>query len=78
MKNRNLLFSLVILGWGFSAFGVRNSRSWDRQFCVAHRGYSAIALENSRQAFALAYLAGAKIIEFDVHHTLDGVGDDPS
>ena len=42
--------------------------------CVAHRGFSAKYLENSPAAFQAALSIGAKAIEFDVHHTFDGVG----
>lgn len=40
---------------------------------VAHRGYSAVAPENTLPALAAAVLAGATIIEFDVRTTADGV-----
>ena len=40
---------------------------------VAHRGYSAIAPENTLPALAAAGLAGASLIEFDVRTTADGV-----
>jgi glycerophosphoryl diester phosphodiesterase len=42
-------------------------------FCVAHRGYSAKALENSREAIMLAAEAGVGGIEFDIRRTRDGV-----
>jgi len=40
---------------------------------VAHRGYSAVAPENTLPAFASAVLAGATHVEFDVRTTADGV-----
>jgi glycerophosphoryl diester phosphodiesterase len=40
---------------------------------VAHRGYSAVAPENTLPALAAAVLAGATMIEFDVRTTADGV-----
>lgn len=40
---------------------------------VAHRGYAAVAPENTLAAFAAALAAGAHWIEFDVRTTADGV-----
>jgi glycerophosphoryl diester phosphodiesterase len=40
---------------------------------VAHRGYSAVAPENTLPALAGAVLAGATLVEFDVRTTADGV-----
>jgi len=40
---------------------------------VAHRGYSAVAPENTLPAFAAAVLGGATLVEFDVRSTADGV-----
>ncbi|GGL18721.1 glycerophosphodiester phosphodiesterase [Mangrovihabitans endophyticus] len=40
---------------------------------VAHRGYSAVAPENTLPALDAAVLAGASLIEFDVRTTADGV-----
>lgn len=40
---------------------------------IAHRGFSAIAPENTRVAFAKARLAGADSLEFDLRLTQDGV-----
>jgi glycerophosphoryl diester phosphodiesterase len=40
---------------------------------VAHRGYSAVAPENTLPAFAAAVRAGATFVEFDVRATRDGV-----
>jgi glycerophosphoryl diester phosphodiesterase len=40
---------------------------------VAHRGYSAIAPENTRAAFTAAIAGGAKAIEFDVRLCADRV-----
>jgi glycerophosphoryl diester phosphodiesterase len=39
---------------------------------VAHRGASAVAPENTIEAFRLALQRGAHVIEFDVHQTRDG------
>ena len=38
---------------------------------VAHRGYSAVAPENTLPAFAAAVLGGATLVEFDVRTTAD-------
>jgi glycerophosphoryl diester phosphodiesterase len=40
---------------------------------IAHRGYSAVAPENTLPAFAAAVRAGATRVEFDVRTTADGV-----
>jgi glycerophosphoryl diester phosphodiesterase len=40
---------------------------------IAHRGYSAVAPENTLPAFAAAVRAGATQVEFDVRTTVDGV-----
>jgi glycerophosphoryl diester phosphodiesterase len=40
---------------------------------VAHRGYSAVAPENTLPAFEAALRGGATIVEFDVRTTADGV-----
>ena len=40
---------------------------------VAHRGYSAVAPENTLPAFAAAVRGGATLVEFDVRTTLDDV-----
>ena len=40
---------------------------------IAHRGASAYALENSRQALELAWRMGADRVELDVRTTADGV-----
>ena len=40
---------------------------------IAHRGFSAIAPENTQVAFAQARLAGADSLEFDLRLTQDGV-----
>lgn len=44
-----------------------------RQLVIAHRGFSAVAPENTLLAFAKAKEAGADGIEIDVHLTADGV-----
>src|SRR5215213_2070447 len=40
---------------------------------VGHRGYSAVAPENTLPALAAAVLAGCTYVEFDVRTTADGV-----
>lgn len=42
--------------------------------CVAHRGNNVAELENSWASIRSAEALGADGIEFDVHHTSDGVG----
>jgi len=44
-----------------------------RPSCIAHRGASGIAYENSPSAFRLAKQLGADGVELDVHATGDGV-----
>jgi glycerophosphoryl diester phosphodiesterase len=46
-----------------------NSR---RPLVIAHRGYSAIAPENTLPAFERALAAGADLVELDYHHSRDG------
>lgn len=43
-----------------------------RPLVIAHRGYSAIAPENTLPAFECALGSGADLIELDYHHTRDG------
>jgi glycerophosphoryl diester phosphodiesterase len=43
-----------------------------RPLVIAHRGYSAIAPENTLPAFERALASGADMIELDYHHTRDG------
>ena len=40
---------------------------------IAHRGFSALAPENTMPAFELALQAGADLVEFDARATSDGV-----
>ena len=40
---------------------------------IAHRGYSALAPENTLPSFQLALNAGAQLVELDYHHSRDGV-----
>jgi glycerophosphoryl diester phosphodiesterase len=40
---------------------------------IGHRGYSAIAPENTLPSFQLALNAGAKLVELDYHQSKDGV-----
>jgi glycerophosphoryl diester phosphodiesterase len=44
-----------------------------RPVVIAHRGYSALAPENTLPAFERALLTGADLIELDYHHTKDGL-----
>lgn len=41
--------------------------------CVAHRGYSSEYLENSLEALQAATDIGTHAVEFDIHHSADGV-----
>jgi glycerophosphoryl diester phosphodiesterase len=43
-----------------------------RPLVIAHRGYSAIAPENTLSAFERALAAGADLVELDYHHSKDG------
>ena len=67
---RRILFCLAII-IGLSVHS-HSARSQDFPWCVAHRGYSAEHLENSRAAIEAAVQAGADAIEIDIRHTLDG------
>lgn len=44
-----------------------------RALIIAHRGFSAIAPENTLPAFEFALLAGADLVELDYHHSSDGI-----
>ncbi|MBT7611046.1 MAG: hypothetical protein HN576_14890 [Bacteriovoracaceae bacterium] len=43
------------------------------QFCVAHRGNSSVELENSEASLLSAADMGVGAVEFDIHHTKDGI-----
>jgi len=43
-----------------------------RPLVIAHRGYSAIAPENTTASFERALASGADMIELDYHHSKDG------
>lgn len=45
----------------------------NRPLLIGHRGYSALAPENTLASFQLALDAGAELIELDYHHSRDGV-----
>jgi glycerophosphoryl diester phosphodiesterase len=45
----------------------------NRPAVIAHRGYSAMAPENTLPGFERALAAGADLIELDYHHSQDGV-----
>src|SRR5690625_7669581 len=44
-----------------------------RPILIAHRGYSAIAPENTLPAFDAAIEAGADALEFDLQETVEGI-----
>ncbi len=44
-----------------------------RPLVIGHRGYCAIAPENTLPSFELAIEAGADVVELDYHHSKDGV-----
>lgn len=44
-----------------------------RPLVIGHRGYCAIAPENTLASFALALAAGADLVELDYQHSKDGV-----
>jgi glycerophosphoryl diester phosphodiesterase len=48
-------------------------REGPRPLVIAHRGYSAVAPENTLPAFRLALATGADFVELDTHHSKDGV-----
>lgn len=43
-----------------------------RPLVIAHRGYSAMAPENTLPAFERGVMSGADMVELDYHHTKDG------
>lgn len=45
----------------------------NRPLLIGHRGYSALAPENTLPSFQLALEAGARLIELDYHQSQDGV-----
>jgi glycerophosphoryl diester phosphodiesterase len=45
----------------------------ERPLVIAHRGYSALAPENTLPAFKAAVEAGADLVELDYHHSSDAV-----
>jgi glycerophosphoryl diester phosphodiesterase len=45
----------------------------DRPLIIGHRGYCAIAPENTLPSFKLALEAGADLIELDYQHSKDGI-----
>ena len=67
----------VVAGRAGGAGGHRRGRRGGAELMplqrVAHRGYSAIAPENTLPALAAAVLSGATYVEFDVRTTADGV-----
>ena len=76
MRRRHLvLISLAALAC-FVALILRKGRKWPVRGAwpvnLAHRGASALAPENTIEAFRLAVEAGAGGLELDVHMTRDG------
>lgn len=65
---KTLVFSILTLLLITPAVGAN-----DQSLCIAHRGYSAKFFENSMEAIEQAVLFGADGVEFDIHHTKDGV-----
>jgi len=45
----------------------------NRPLVIGHRGFSAVAPENTLPAFRLALTAGVDLVELDYHHSRDGV-----
>ena len=45
----------------------------DRPLVIGHRGYSALAPENTLPAFRFALTAGVDLVELDYYHSRDGV-----
>jgi glycerophosphoryl diester phosphodiesterase len=45
----------------------------ERPLVIGHRGYSALAPENTLAAFRVALTAGVDLVELDYHHSRDGV-----
>jgi len=45
----------------------------NRPLVIAHRGYPAVAPENTLPSFELALQAGADLVELDYHHSSDGI-----
>lgn len=63
--------------FAMSSFAATNLPAWNllqssRPVVIAHRGYSAVAPENTLPAFERALAAGADLIELDYHHSRDG------
>src|SRR5918998_1749948 len=74
---RKYLFPILLAGVACSlALVLRKGRQRARQdewpVNMAHRGASALAPENTMEAFRLALEAGAGGLELDVHMTRDG------
>lgn len=66
---RNVLFSSLSL----CSFAMGTFLSGAEPVIIAHRGASGVAPENTRPAIEEAIRMGAKVIEFDVRETSDGV-----
>lgn len=52
---------------------VRELLSAERPLVIGHRGYSAVAPENTLPSFQQALVAGADLVELDYRHSRDGV-----
>lgn len=47
--------------------------STNRPLVIGHRGYSAVAPENTLPSFSLALAAGVDMVELDYHHSKEGI-----
>src|SRR5918911_3284289 len=76
MRRRYLVLILLAALACFVALILRKGRKWPVRGAwpvnLAHRGASALAPENTIEAFRLALEAGAGGLELDVHMTRDG------
>ena len=67
--------SLLVITAAFAQDASRKAQKLlvlDRPLVIAHRGYSAIAPENTLPAFELALMASADLVELDYYHSKDG------
>src|SRR5918911_658199 len=76
MRRRYLVLILLAALACFVALILRKGRKWPVRGAwpvnLAHRGASALAPENTLEAFRLAVESGAGGLELDVHLTRDG------
>lgn len=79
IDSRRLLFSLAVMMAATMSPGSAAQTPAEallaesRPLVIAHRGYSALAPENTLPAFEYALTAGADLVELDYHHSKDGV-----